>query len=46
MGRRAHWEQTLTPLLGKTYPLTEIVEAHRFVEGDHKRGGVAINISG
>ncbi len=35
---------TLTPVLGKTYPLGEIVEAHRFVEGGHKRGGVAITI--
>lgn len=35
---------TITPVLGRTYPLSEIVEAHRFVEGGHKRGGVAITI--
>jgi NADPH:quinone reductase-like Zn-dependent oxidoreductase len=35
---------TLTPVLGRTYPLEEIVEAHRFVQGGHKRGGVAVTI--
>jgi NADPH:quinone reductase-like Zn-dependent oxidoreductase len=34
----------LTPVLGTTYPLSEIVEAHRFVETGHKRGGVAVTI--
>jgi len=34
----------LSPVLGRTYPLGEIVEAHRFVEGGHKRGGVAVSI--
>jgi NADPH:quinone reductase-like Zn-dependent oxidoreductase len=35
---------TLTPVLGATYPLDDIVDAHRFVEAGHKRGGVAISI--
>ena len=35
---------TLTPILGATYPLDSIVEAHRFVEAGHKRGGVAVSI--
>jgi NADPH:quinone reductase-like Zn-dependent oxidoreductase len=35
---------TITPILGRTYPLDDIVEAHRFVEGGHKRGGVAVTI--
>ena len=35
---------TLTPVLGRTYPLDRIVEAHRFVEAGHKRGGVAVSI--
>lgn len=35
---------TITPVLGRTYPLSDIVEAHRFVEGGHKRGGVAVTI--
>jgi NADPH:quinone reductase-like Zn-dependent oxidoreductase len=34
----------LSPVLGRTYPLSEIVEAHRFVERGHKRGGVAVSI--
>jgi NADPH:quinone reductase-like Zn-dependent oxidoreductase len=34
----------LTPVLGRTYPLDEIVEAHRFVERGHKQGGVAVSI--
>lgn len=35
---------TLSPVVGRTYSLDEIVEAHRFVEGGHKRGGVAVSI--
>jgi NADPH:quinone reductase-like Zn-dependent oxidoreductase len=35
---------TITPILGRTYPLGDIVEAHRFVERGHKRGGVAVTI--
>jgi NADPH:quinone reductase-like Zn-dependent oxidoreductase len=34
----------LTPVLGATYPLDGIVDAHRFVEAGHKRGGVAVSI--
>jgi NADPH:quinone reductase-like Zn-dependent oxidoreductase len=35
---------TISPVLGATYPLDDIVEAHRFVEAGHKHGGVAISI--
>ena len=35
---------TLRPVLGATYPVDRIVEAHRFVEAGHKPGGVAITI--
>ena len=35
---------TLTPVLGRTYPLDRIVEAHQFVETGHKRGGVAVSV--
>jgi NADPH:quinone reductase-like Zn-dependent oxidoreductase len=35
---------TISPVLGATYPLDEIVDAHRFVEAGHKLGGVAISI--
>ncbi len=36
----------IKPVLGHTFPLDEIVEAHRLVESGHKRGGVAISIAG
>jgi NADPH:quinone reductase-like Zn-dependent oxidoreductase len=32
------------PVLDKTYPLEEIQQAHEFVAGGHKRGGVAITV--
>lgn len=35
---------TITVILGRTYSLGDIVEAHRFVEGGHKVGGVAVTI--
>jgi NADPH:quinone reductase-like Zn-dependent oxidoreductase len=35
---------TLSPIVGATYSLDDIVEAHRAVEGGHKRGGVAVTI--
>jgi NADPH:quinone reductase-like Zn-dependent oxidoreductase len=34
----------LTPVVGATYSLDDIVDAHRAVEGGHKRGGVAVTI--
>lgn len=36
---------SLRPVVGATYPLEEIVEAHRFVETGHKVGGVALTIA-
>ena len=36
----------ITPVLGHTFPIEEIVEAHRLVESGHKRGGVAVSIAG
>jgi NADPH:quinone reductase-like Zn-dependent oxidoreductase len=35
----------IKPVLGHTFPLDKIVEAHRLVESGHKRGGVAITIA-
>ena len=34
----------LRPVIDRTYPLDEIVEAHRYVDGGHKRGNVIITV--
>jgi len=34
----------IKPVLDKIYDLEEIVEAHRYVEKGHKRGGVAVTV--
>jgi NADPH:quinone reductase-like Zn-dependent oxidoreductase len=36
--------ETLKPVVGAVYSLDDIVEAHRFVQAGHKRGGVAITV--
>ena len=35
----------IKPVLDRCYPFAEIVEAHRYVEKGHKKGGVAITIN-
>lgn len=34
-----------TPVIDRVYPMAQIVEAHRHVEGRHKRGSVVLNIA-
>lgn len=32
----------LAPLMDRTYPLAELAEAHRYIDGGHKRGNVVV----
>ncbi len=37
-------EGKITPVIDRSYPLSDIVEAFRYVEGTHAQGKVVINV--
>lgn len=43
--RRLSEAGEVRPLMDKTYPFEEIVAAHRYVDGGHKAGNVAVTLS-
>ncbi|MFW5808681.1 MAG: NAD(P)-dependent alcohol dehydrogenase [Spirochaetota bacterium] len=44
--RGLYEEGQIKPVLDRSFPLEQIVQAHTYVEGGHKKGGVAVRIQG
>ena len=44
LGRLAQ-DGEIRPVIDRCYPLDDIVEAHRYVDGGHKRGNVVISVA-
>ncbi|MCT8158820.1 NAD(P)-dependent alcohol dehydrogenase [Pseudoruegeria sp. SHC-113] len=40
------WEGRLRPVIDRMYPLSEVAEAHAYVEGRHRKGAVILTVAG
>lgn len=40
------WEGHLRPVIDRMYPLSDVAEAHAYVEGRHRKGAVILTVAG